>query len=275
VRRKCRHGVERKRGTAHEACSPLSESTVHHVHAALHVALEHAVSADWRLLPANPMHTLLDTPRQPRSRKPIYDASGLLRLLAAVDAYATDPGLPVLYRLTAYTGLRRGEARGLRWGDVDWEHNTITVSRVREWVSGQGDLVLDRPKTEGSERTLSLVPEVMAALRAYGRGLPDAWVFPWGAHALAARLRSLRRHIHDPEVLAVFAGQPLHGLRHTIASHLLREGAAVTDVQELLGHSSPAVTLGTYSHAVPGGRRRTAALFADGIARAREEASNG
>ena len=55
----------------------------------------------------------------------------------------------------------------------------------------------------------------------------------------------------------------LHGTRHTAASLMLADGVPVKVVQEMLGHSSPTITLAMYAHTVPSmGREAGAALSA-------------
>ena len=60
------------------------------------------------------------------------------------------------------------------------------------------------------------------------------------------------------------AGLPnvsLHSLRHSHASQLLSDGAPVTAVSERLGHASPNITLGIYSHALPADNQAVAKLW--------------
>jgi integrase len=71
------------------------------------------------------------------------------------------------------------------------------------------------------------------------------------------------------------AGLPqltLHGLRHLCATWLLAEGIPLRAVSEMLGHSSPNVTLGIYSHSLPGVAQEAALAMDRRLARGRSPA---
>ena len=69
---------------------------------------------------------------------------------------------------------------------------------------------------------------------------------PLSPDHVTALIRSYGKKAHMPE------GFCLNSLRHTSASLLLKHGASYKVVQERLGHSTPLLTLGTYSHVLPG-----------------------
>jgi integrase len=166
------------------------------------------------------------------------------------------------------TGLRLGEALGLRWADVDLEHQTVLVRRtVRR---REGGLALAPPKTPSAARGLALPAGAAGALRrqrarqaaqALARGRPlqdDDYVFaaaPGGPpphHATIARaLRRAARRLGLPPL------RP-HGLRHLHASLLLDQGLPLPAVSRRLGHSSPAITARVYAHHLAGQDQRAA-----------------
>jgi len=82
-----------------------------------------------------------------------------------------------LFHLIAYRGLRRGEAVGLRWQDVDLEAGFIRISQQvvqLGWATAIGD-----PKSNSGERTISLDEGTIAALRNW-RSLQDGEQRSWG-----------------------------------------------------------------------------------------------
>lgn len=221
----------------------------------LKTALRRAVA--WGLLPADPTEGLL-LPRTPRKKYRVLNKEEWVRLLEAAKGLKHYP----LIRLLAVTGMRLGEALGLKWADVDFDRGTITVRRSVDVRKRRFKPEGDETKTPASERTIRLdreTLEVLAALkREQIRGRvaflrqEEALVFGDGTrpvHEVKVRLalkRALKR-----------AGLPdirPHDLRHTVASLLLDAGIPVTTVADLLGHSTPATTTSLYAHAVRGGR---------------------
>jgi len=152
-----------------------------------------------------------------------------------------DPLLHV-WQLALCTGLRRGELIGLRWSDCRADGLHICNQRVRV----KGGLIDQAPKTKASRRVIPMTPDLA--------GLIDQM----------RRERSQRRRISPyvvdlaPETLRVALKTActasgvrdikLHGLRHTAASLAVRRGVPLRVVQDLLGHSTYAITAKYYAH---------------------------
>ena len=156
-----------------------------------------------------------------------------------------------LMLLLARTGLRIGEALGLRWEDLDLERGVARV--VRQWqplrrvrtgepAGTRGDE--ETPKS-GKARTVGLSPQLAHALLALcgDAGAGQGWVFcnpvtrrPWSRSAVARHIaRAARRAGLDPRL------HP-HAFRHSFATALHRRGFALREIQEALGHSTPGQT---------------------------------
>lgn len=160
----------------------------------------------------------------------------------------------------ATTGLRRGELVGLRWPDVDFHAGRIAV--VQQRAKGGGTVAVGPTKTKRSRRLVSLDAGTIAALRQH-REAQDKEKELLGAAYGDEDLVFCRPDgsaLHPDRVTQLFrghvrrAGLPrikLHGLRHSHATLMLRAGVHPKVVQERLGHSSIAITLDTYSHAIP------------------------
>ncbi len=145
----------------------LSASSVRRVHAVLHRACHDAVR--WGRLATNPV-AAADPPKaaaEHHDRLPVWTAEQLGAFLACV---ASDR-LFALWRLLAMTGMRRGEALGLAWEDLDMETGRLTIRRA--WIPVNGVAQFSEPKSGRSRRTIALDPVTLAALRAHAASQAD------------------------------------------------------------------------------------------------------
>ncbi len=251
---------------------PLSKKSVRNVHALLRRALRDALDEGLviRNVAANAA-----APKQVRRRDMrTWNADQLRAFLAHVG----DDPLRALWVLYATTGMRRGEALGLRWRNLNLDAGTLSV--VESIVPVGYAAEISTPKTDTGVRSIDLDSETVAALRAHyarqgedrlalGLGKPteDDYVFttPDGAslhpHAIS---QAFEAHIKR-------AGLPrirLHDLRHTWASLALAAGVPAKVVSERLGHASVAFTMSVYQHVMPGMQREAAEKMAGLIFRA-------
>jgi integrase len=192
-----------------------------------------------------------------------------LRTFLAVTA--ADEHFPV-WRLTAMTGMRRGEVFGLLWRDVDLEAGTLLIRRQLTTV-GYEVITREVPKSDSGRRTIDLDPETVAVLRrwkatqagwrlAVGPGWRDTGLVFTGPDGSAHHPELVARRIAP---LARKAGVPVirfHDLRHTHASHWLAAGQNIKALSERLGHANAAITLRVYAHLMPGQGREAALAVA-------------
>lgn len=253
----------------------LDAQTVVKHHRVLHGALKRAVRLG--LLVANPCDRVTP-PKASHTEMRVLDEMDTERLLAS--AKASEPlSLYALVLLAVNLGLRRGEALGLRWSDVDLEHGVLQVGRSLQ-VS-RSKPVFGETKTSGSMRRLSLDDYTVSELRSYrarqselrlslGSGWTDGNLVcpamsgePWHPNAASRDFRSLR----DKCDLSI----KLQELRHTHASQLIKAGAPAKVIQERLGHSSAGFTLTQYGHLLPGVQDEAVARLAEARAEARRK----
>jgi integrase len=256
-----------KRAGRKDGKGGLSGRTVHHVHRVLTNAFNTGVK--WQLLAINPVKAA--TPPRPEAKEMV--ALSQQQSLRVLDLLENSPlRLPVFLGLT--TGMRRGELLGLKWSDVDWNREVVSVRRALK--QSRRGLELQSPKTARSARTIALPPIVMSVLRSHkvaqaearmrvGKAYDDMGLVLAGPDGAFTRPDSLstnfaafiRRHPELPKIR-------FHDLRHTHASLLLQAGEHAKVVSERLGHTSVAFTLDTYGHLMPGMEEGAAAKL-DGL----------
>lgn len=137
-------------------------NTVIKEHANIHKALKYAVKMD--LIPYNPA----DKVERPKKQKFIADYYRLEELEQLFEATKDHP-FSLLIQMTAFYGLRRSEALGLKWDAIDFERNTITIKHIvtNAKIDGKCEIVCaDRAKTKSSLRSLPLVSNIREKLLA-------------------------------------------------------------------------------------------------------------
>ncbi len=232
----------------------LSARTVRQVHMVLRCALKQAVL--WRLLASNPSDAV-KPPRAERKEMRTLTEDEVHRLLAATSGTRHHS----LWIFLVTTGVRLGEALAIRWADIDLNEGRVTIRRALQRQRGAG-LVFVEPKSSRGRRTVSLPPETLEVLAQQRRDLDrerveagERWqendlVFP----SPVGRPRDMTYLSYTFHRGLERAGLPrlrIHDLRHTAATHLLNKHVHPKVVQELLGHSTIAITLDTYSHVMP------------------------
>lgn len=184
-----------------------------------------------------------------------------------IAAIGDDPMWLAVYRIMLVTGMRPGELRGLRWGDVNWETNIITIRRTITRDENNHDVVGTTTKT-GHNRSNPIPANVMALLSRWrtlqkARQLAtaewpkDAHIFDRGDGSFLARTTWQKKHDRILKAAGV-ADVTFHGMRHTNATISLESGTHPKIVQERLGHRSIATTLDRYSHVSVDLQRATA-----------------
>lgn len=224
---------------------PGSPRSRHHARAILRSALARAVSHG--LIPRNAA-AIADPPRVEHREVESWDASEVRAFLGAID----DHPLQALFTLAVVTGPRGGELLGLRWSDVDLRTGMLTVRQSLQRVNGKLQGV--ETKTARSRRTIPLPDLALGALRrlrmAQEGGIGSLYLFA------TANGEPLSGDVvyHQFLAAASAAGLPrirFHSLRHTAAGLLLAQGVHPRVVMEMLGHSTIALTMNTYSHVIP------------------------
>ena len=240
---------------------PLSRRSVEQCHTVLHKAFKQAVA--WGRMARNPCD-YVEVPRPRRAEMRTLSQEQVARLLEST----ADDDLYTLWALLATTGLRVGEALGLQWADVDLDGATLQVRRTLQHNRLGPGLVLVEPKTKSSRRTVHLTSQFASTLRdhrkqqnANGLGWRgDNFVFTTAAGEPIGP-RNVGYYLSRALAKAGLPQVRVHDLRHTAATLLLKWGTHPKVVQEMLGHSTIAITLDLYSHTVPTMHRDAAQQF--------------
>lgn len=261
------HHVERLYSDLiHDRTRPATPSTIRHLHTTLRSALNSAVKR--RLIPWNPaLH--VELPEEPRRPTTVWTPDEVRGFLHGIS----DHRLRTLFRLIAVAGLRRGEALGLHWADVDLDGAAFTV-RWQLVNAGRGAATFGPPKTRTGARVIPLDAGTVASLRLHrSEQLSEraAWGDAWTDTGLVFTREDgtpLRpdyvSHLFG-RLIAVHDMPPmrLHDLRHTNASLALAAGIPLKVVSQRLGHSTTAITSDLYTHVIPTVGRAAAERLAE------------
>ncbi|MEG0258098.1 MAG: site-specific integrase [Christensenella sp.] len=162
---------------------------------------------------------------------------------AKLERMAMDTG-SLEYLLCLYTGLRLGELCALKWEDIDMDGGVIYVrAGMKRLKSG---VVQSTPKTQSSQREIPVPVFIMRMLR-QNRGQADGYVFV-NAKGGAADMRTIQLRLRRMAKKLGLKGVHMHTLRHTFATRCLESGIRFEALSELLGHSTPNITLTYYVH---------------------------
>jgi integrase len=210
------------------------------------------VAYRWGLVARN-VATLVDPVQLVREPVTPFTEEEVKRLLAA----AAEHRLVALYTVAIAVGLRPSEALALGWTDVDLQGAIVRVRRTLERQDGR--YVFKEPKSRTSRRTIPLPDTCVEALKSHRKrqleerlAAGPEWedwdlVFTTPFGRPLSRTEVSRQFGRLQEKAGV-SHHRLYDSRHTAASLLLAQGVAPRVVMEVLGHSSFALTMDTYTH---------------------------
>jgi integrase len=235
----------------------LSGTTQLHVHRVLFEALKAAKRR--KRIAYNPCEDV-DAPRKSRFEIEPPTPEEVRRLFTAADSTRIGP----LVHLLVLTGMRLGEALGLRWKDVHLEEAYLEIRQTRKHrVAGLADY--GAPKTERSRRSIDLAQELVDVLREHRRQQmafylendfvdPNDLVFTTvDRNGVTGMTHDQVGHIwKDVRSRASVPRARIHDLRHFAATQMVSAGVSLVDVAAILGHTRPSTTSDIYSHYVKG-----------------------
>lgn len=254
----------------------LSASALHKTHQKLSQVLKQAVKEE--ILLRNPCDLIDDVKRPEAAERRSLSSEQAIQL--AIDLKESErSGRVVAVWLALATGVRRGEALGLIWGNVDFNSKRIRIDKQLDSKGVRRD-----PKSRKSKRTLAIDDGTVAFLKEWkamqsdlfydGGDVPDdapvcsndrtggfispaafdKWRRAWFVDHGLGTFEKIEGW-HDREgrkrySRSGYKGYKLHELRHTQATLLIGSGADIKTVQARLGHSSASLTMNIYAHAI-------------------------
>jgi integrase len=239
----------------------LSSRSIRYVLLVLRNALNKGVR--WGLVARN-VATLVDPPRVPHKDVRVLSPEEATRLLSTVRGDPFDS----LVVLAVSTGVRLGEALGLKWTDVDLVRRQVRIDKALLRIPGHG-YELGETKTRRSRRTIVLPVVAAEALRrrlveqrdqhrSFGPRWHDEGLVFTTSSGRPVDPRNVQRSFRRLLRKAKLPRMRFHDLRHSCASLLLAQGVAPRVVMETLGHSRISVTMDTYTHVMPALQREAA-----------------
>jgi integrase len=203
-------------------------------------------------------------PRVVRKEMVIWSPEEARRFLAVSLESTYGP----IWLVISATGLRRGEALGLRWKDVDWKRGILQVRQQVQAIEGKTKIVPYTKDGRGG-KSVPVPPIVIDALRQhrlrqnearlakgdlwqdYGLVFPSEVGTPVSPRNLARDYYALREKAGVPKIR-------IHDLRHTFATHVIEAGEDIKAVSQHLGHKDVGITRSVYQHVTEGQKRGVA-----------------
>lgn len=212
----------------------------------------------WEYMTDNPCNHS-ERPAYKSPEKPIIPKDELNEVLQIVSCE------PLKYQVAFYFAitctLRRQEVAGLKWSNIDFDKNIISIKKGTTIVKGKGTQEKET-KTEKSRRKLYLPGQLKNVL------------IEWRAEQGQHRLKMGNKWENNDYIFTTDTGRIInlhtitnwwsdlmkanphltyvtfHGLRHTAASYMLHDGADIRQVSATLGHANTSTTLNTYAHVI-------------------------
>lgn len=259
-----------------KTCTPKAVSTIRKTYSIIYDIMNFAVSEN--IIMANPC-VGIKLPKAKKSERRVMDSEEQRILLDAIrGSYYED-----FYIIALGTGMRINEILALTWDDIDFDENKIHVNKTLAYIQkekGQhGHLQFQDPKTDAGTRDIPFLPGVKECLKkhkikqnTHRMTIANVWqpaegmenlVFttetgrPVNSQYIRKNMDYIVKKINKEEAKkaqledrepVIFKRITPHALRHSFATRAFESGMKPKTVQEILGHSSLAMTMDLYTH---------------------------
>jgi integrase len=261
------HDCVKAKCEVHE-CDPMAQSTVRQIHSIISGVFNAAVRWEW--VSSNPAKVA----QKPKQKPPEPDPPSTAEAARLIEkAFKLDKDWGTLVWLVMTTGIRRGEAAGLRWSRIDLDGEVVEIRRSYVMSKGKGK---EKDTKTHQMRRIALDSETVALLREHKQrsfirfaelGVmlkPDMYVFtspqnpdptkPYSPDAISSRYKKM--------AVRLGINTHIHALRHYSATELLTAGIDLRTVAGRLGHGGGgATTLRVYAAWVAGADRKAAEIL--------------
>lgn len=222
--------------------------------------LQHAVKM--KIIYTNPMKDVLLPKKQDDftsdDKDKYYSKDELKQFLKFVDN-EKDIKLTAMFRLLAFTGIRKGELQALEWSDIDLTNNIININKTLALNTAK-KVVLQSPKSKSSIRKISIDTQTAIILKRWKlnqkerffklgiRVWKQQYCFTDDINNTFLYLNFMNTNLYRICKKNNFKQIKVHGFRHTHCSLLFESGVTIQEVQDRLGHSDLKTTMSIYAH---------------------------
>lgn len=172
--------------------------------------------------------------------------------------YIKESYLCNFFEIMLMSSMRIGEARALRWMDIDFEKKLISVNHTLVETTG-GGYMLDTPKTKKSKRKIPMLEtayEILKGMKENAENMniggEENYVFclPDGSEISRFRVEYQLKKIEERMVNedATVGHISSHTLRHSFATRAIESGMKPQTLKVIMGHSSLSMTMDLYAH---------------------------
>ena len=231
------------------------------------------------LIDSNPFDKIVRPKPKPSpifmDRLDFYTKSQLNQFLnRAMDLYGKQDDnqyrIYAMFRVLAFTGVRRGEMLALNWSDIDYNKQTISITKNLVTSSGVKERI-HPPKTKAGKRDVRVDTNTLAILRHWhaiqsrlmlATGISSTGiVFTNGNLTNYQNVNKLRLWLIQVAKQANLPRIKVHGFRHTYATLAIQAGMNVKQLQYQLGHDDVQTTLSIYSGLTETDKAKTADIY--------------
>ena len=162
--------------------------------------------------------------------------------------------------LSLYAGIRIGELCGLMWQDIDFDRKQLHIRRTMQRVKNKESdtktiVTFLPPKSKSSQRSIPLPSFLASILKEFRMKSTGEYILSQDGHAVEPRVMQYRfQRIME---IAKIKPRSFHITRHCFSVRALENGFDIKTLSEILGHSSPIVTLKKYAHVLDEHKRKS------------------
>lgn len=211
-----------------------------------------------RIIIENPMAHI----RKPKPTPPEEKIALTVEQRERIEAECRSNPRAIYLALMYYLGLRPGEARGLQWGDIDWQKNTVHIQRDIDYKDGGK---VGKVKTQKSKRIVPL-PDGLRAILSGLRGMPDLFIVRGENGGTLSKTSAERLWVElmyncdmvEPAENVYYRASDIrskwrpiitpHAIRHNYATMCWEAGLDPYTTMRLMGHASIKTTMDIYTH---------------------------
>lgn len=240
-----------------------------------------AYAVKMNVIYSNPMKDVLLPKKQEditSSDEDLYYTKDELKQFLELVNDLNDIKLYAMFRVLAYTGIRKGELQALEWSDIDFIDNTININKTLS-INSEHKITVQTPKSKSSIRKISIDEETKLILKRWKIKQRELF-FSIGTRVKKNQLCFTNDITNDYLYLNFtndklkkvckkhqFKEIKIHGFRHTHCSLLFESGFTIQEVQDRLGHSDLKTTMSIYAHVTEKQRDNMADKFANFMAK--------